>query len=331
MFAANVKYSKHFKQYAEFIQDIYAEAKSPYLKFDRNENLKNLSMEVKTFGELKLKEEEDKPRKFTDLKIVGSSHVDITLEKDRYTPSITGCVVMASGKIVLCDFYNKALKILNHSFKIEDSMSLMAEPLDVSAVDNNSVIISVPYQKLLQFIQLHPKLETGFTIQFDQMCWGVYIDVVGKEIYVTCHDNPGNGNIRILDMNGVLKGKIAVNLFKRPSCINVSTNSRKIFVSDRDSSCLACLMPNEQIVYKYKDQFLEHPRQCCVDKDDNIILCGEKSETVQIITKSGKKHVTLLTSDDGIRRPRCVLYKQTDNTIIIASGDHDKLYIFSAK
>ena len=75
-------------------------------------------------------------------------------------------------------------------------------------------------------------MKAGRVIQSDKMCWGVA--VVGNEIYVSCHYNPSEGEVRGLDLSDNLKRKPGVNKdgsyqFRLSNYPTVSTNGRKIY------------------------------------------------------------------------------------------------------
>lgn len=118
---------------------------------------------------------------------------------DKETPWISGCTVMPNGFIVLCDHSNKMLKLLNNVFIVTESLEV-CDPWDVSVVDINNVIVTLPNKQQLQYVQVIPQMKAGRSINFDEECWGV--DVSGDHIYVCCLSS---GEVKVLDLNGNLK------------------------------------------------------------------------------------------------------------------------------
>ena len=273
-------------------------------------------------------------RNFLHLQVQSSSQVDIMLLKDSFTPQISGCDIMQDGGIILCDKTNKKLKLLDSSFTLYDSLDLRAWPWDVSVVNTNKAIITLPYVKQLQYIEVLPKLKSARVIQLDRKCWGVH--VAGEEIYVSVHDEKRGtcmGEVRIVNFNGNLIRRIEVNtdgsfMFETPYHLTISQQSRNVYVSDRDKSTITCLNSDGVVVYRYTDQNLEWARGVVTDNEDNILVCGSSSHNVQIVTADNRKSSTLLTAKDGIEFPYSVAYRQTDGTLIVGCCSQKKLFVY---
>ena len=160
------------------------------------------------------------------------------------------------------------------------------------------------------------------TIQLDKACRGV--DVSGGEIYITCEESE-QGEIRILDMSCNERRRISLSrvmgtcVVKTPWYIAVSAFSGKIFITHLETKTLTCLTSDGQLVYQYKDEEEEvcYPRGILVDSADNVLLCCGWSHTIVVITPDGRKHGTLLSYQDGIKRPRSLAYRARDNTVIV--------------
>ena len=132
--------------------------------------------------------------------VKSSSQVNVRSIYDQIIPWISGCSVMPSGHTVLCDRYNNTIKLLNATSILRtETLTLPDKPWDVSAIDGNNVIVTLPDKLQLRFIQGLPQMKAGQVIQLDKKCWGV--DVSGDGIYITCHDNPGKGEVKILSLD----------------------------------------------------------------------------------------------------------------------------------
>ena len=74
-------------------------------------------------------------------------------------------------------------------------------PHDVAIVDNNNVIVTLPWQKHLQFIQLLPSLKLGHPIDSGKKCWGVTI--AASKIFVSYYNTEITvGEIRVYGLAG---------------------------------------------------------------------------------------------------------------------------------
>ena len=273
-----------------------------------------------------IKKKQNNKLVFTGLNVTSVSKKKIGTA-DRTQPYITGCIVMPDDRIILCDWNNKNLKLLDRMFTIQCSLDLPSEPLDISAVDDTTAIMTVPDMKQLQYVNVTDRLTLGGVIQLDMRCWGVH--VVDSSIYVTCYNSylSTDCEIRILDLNGKFRKRLNLSIFERPYCIKVSTRTKRIYVSNWFKHTVTCMDPDGTVVYQYKDPELRGPRGLCVDDEDNVIVCGCNSDNIHIVTSAGERSSIILTGDDGIYGPRFVAYRRSDNTLIVGSESYENLYV----
>ena len=341
MFTAHHKVSHRIESYESLLNDFKQESVSPDLTFKRNEELRNLLKTVKELGKLtgqiKQKSSQNTNTLFTELAVDSSRKVNIELSSDRCSPMITGCTFIPDGGVVLCDCRNSNLILLSDTFTVKERLHLDFPPLDVSPVNGSSVMVTLPNKKKLQLIQVMPSLKQDRSINVDRECWGV--QVVADLIYVICHNNPGEGEVLVLDMNGTVTHRLGQpdkkpSLFSRPFYITVCPSTRKLFITDWDTHTVSCLLSDGAVVYQYKDEELENPTGVCVDGGGNAIVCGRWSHNVQVIRANGTKCCTLLTSQDGVSGPRSVAYRESDNTLILGCdniNNNNNLLVYKMK
>ena len=268
------------------------------------------------------------------LKVQTCSQVNIFMARDdSYFPRISGCTIMSNGDAVLCDSNNQKIKVLNSSGIITRSMTL-PRTRDVAVLDSTSVIVTLPKNKQLQIVQVYPQLKPGRVIQLDKECPGV---AVGKEeIYVTCHNDPGEGEIRVLGLDGKVKRRLGVNhdgsfMFAQPYYITVNSFSEKLFISDWKTNTVTCLSVDGRVIYTYQDRDggMREPVGLLCDSEDNILVCAAVPPTVQVITADGKLKCILLTSSEGLKYPCSIAYRDIDNTLLVGSNNDKNLLSFN--
>ena len=332
MFAADVQVSKGLQEYSERLSDIRNYAINSDIQFEKNAKLARLQTEIDSLGSLIRSSSRNiqRDRKMLlDSKIQSQKKVNVKLPDDGSTPRITGLAVMATGEIVLCDRNNKKIKLMNSSDTLQDSLKLNTYPWDISVVDSKTVIVTLPGDKQLQYIEVFPRLTPGRVLQLDKQCWGVH--VTGDRIFTSCH-NQGGGEVRILDLDGNLLQQLGINedgsfLLLSPYYITVSPTEEKIFVSDMYGNSVTCMTMDNDVVYKYRDNAMKWPRGLYCDGGDNILVCGLDSNNVQVITAEGKKHCDLVTSSDNLQ-PLCINYRERDETLIVSRQHSDNICLF---
>ena len=271
---------------------------------------------------------------FTEMTVASKSEVSIETSGERY-PWISGCTFMPNGDVVLCDWNNSNIKLLSDTFTTKDSLQLYSKPWDVSSVSSSSVVITLPDERQLQFIQVMPSLKKlDQSINVGSRCYGV--QVVADLIYVTCNDFFEEGKVIVLDMNDTITHRLGQPdkkpfMFSSPDYITVCPSSRKIFITDWYTDTVSCLLPDGTVVYQYKDAELRGPHGVCVDGGGNAIVCGRYSHNVQVIRADGTKCCTLPTSQDGVVSPCSVAYRQSDNTLILGCVRSNNLFVYKMK
>ena len=78
------------------------------------------------------------------------------------------------------------------------------------------------------------------------------------DIYVTCHNDTREGEIRVLGLDGKVKRRIGVHtdwsyMFGCPSHVAVNSSAKKIFVSGFIKNIVACMSVDGSVIYAYKD------------------------------------------------------------------------------
>lgn len=250
---------------------------------------------------------------------------------------ITGCSFMPTGHVVLCDNHNGRILLSDSDLNIKVRMDLHGKPFDVAAVDNRNVIVTLPHEQQLQYVQVLTNFKKGRAINIHKRCYGIAF--AGGQIYTSCVRHGKDGEIRVYNADGSLCRRIGVNpdgsyLFKEPynlavqkSKTTVTGDFYDIYVSDLQTDIITCLTAEGGIVYQYFDVDLKMPLGLHVDRERRAFVCGWKSDNVQVLTAEGKKCVTLRDSSDGVERPYCIAYRDVDRKLILFCKD--KVFIMT--
>ena len=321
MFATDIKISKHLESYQILLHDISEEIKHPKLEFMKDEQLIAFQEVVPTLGTVNV----SAPKKLIPgLTVQSCNEIDIKLPEDDSSPFVTGCVILPDGDILLCDRRNSKITHFSKAFKVKDSLQLQEKPWDAGMIDELTIIVCLPDNKQLQYIEVKPKLKKGCILSLDVECYG--IDVVGDEIYITC---PHNDGIRVLDMQGKTKRKIQFGSSEvRYGYLKVKPNLNKIYVTDHAKGMLMCLTTDGSVAFEYKDTDLGGPRGLCVDDEGNSLVCGFSSDNLHVVNAMGGKVCTLRSAKEGLNRPHVVLFIEGSSTLIVGSSVGNKLLVF---
>ena len=245
MYIADVRVSWFLQGYESRFDDLENDYAKPALAFGRNKILANLKNNVDALGYLNsdkrvyrpdkasMKTDDKKAMVLLGRNIQSAGKINFGSRDDLIDSRISGCTVMLNGHLVLCDKTSENIKLLDSSWDLTGSLQL-PHPWDISVIDSNNVIVTSPGTKQLQYVQVFPQLKAGRVISLDKKCWGVHVS--GGEIYMTCHNDPGEGEVRVFGRDGGLRRKLGINkyrsfMFTSPHYITVNP-SGEIFVSD---------------------------------------------------------------------------------------------------
>ena len=272
-----------------------------------------------------------------EISVPTRNQVNIKVQSDSNDAWISGSAFLPSGQLILCDWYNKKLKLLDENLQMKESIDVPGRPWDVAPVNQHQVIVTFPWQQYLQFIQVTPSLALGHTVNLGMECWGV--TVTRESIYISFFES-GEGNIGIYDLTGKKKriidqynGKDGKVLIKSPWYIAVS-NDEKIFVSGRDAKSFTttvyCLESSGNVLYTVSNPLVKDCNGISVDENENLLVCDWLSHKVFLITKDGKEVREFLTEKDGLYRPFTVSFRRSDGTLVVG-GQHNNILAFTLK
>lgn len=270
----------------------------------------------------------------TSMKVKPCGELDISVSSERGKMLISGCTYMPDGHVVLCDSYQDKIWLSNSDLKIKAGMDLRAKPWDAAVVDDKHIIVTLYNKQQLQFIQVLAYFKKGRTIPTGKPCYGV--DVAGGLIYVTCYSIANDGEIKVYNLNGKLKRRIGVGLggiysFRQPynvalqkAKVNAPGDFFDIYVSDFASNIITCLTAEGSFRYQYKYLDLDGPLGLDVKQDQRQFVCGWRSHSVIVADET--KYKTLLTWKNGLYKPYCVAYSETERKLIVCCLN--KLFVF---
>ena len=334
MFSAIVKLSKSMSAYDELIQDIRQNIQQPKLEFYKHEMLLEVLKSFEGLGRIETSNtgsvQQDRGE-ILDMKVKSTKEVNIKLADDGYTPDIVGCTFLSSGRILLCDFWNQKLKLLDNDMSVKKSLKLSERPYSVAAVSENEAVITFDDSTLnsLQYIDTHPDLKVGKKITLPVRCDGLH--VVNDEIYTVYHKDSGHDEIWRLDRAGNILSKTVLTQTRsgRPEYLDLflAEPYPRVYLTDWRNSIVTCFQLDGKMVYQYQDQGLKRPSGIYVDTAGNSLVCGSNSHNVVVITTDGRKHGELLTSKD-VTKPKCIEYRPEDQTLIVGCEDSKKLFVY---
>ena len=337
IFMCNIQLSQAVTSLTTIIEEITKEVYQPHIYFECNPAISFAGDQ--DLGTVKCHTSRIPQQKGFD-KMSGTAHnkINIELQSDTYEAFISGSTFLTSGELVLCDHNNNKLKLLDKSLQMKESIDVPAKPWDVAPVNQHQVIVTFPYNKYIQFIQVTPSLALGHKVDLGMQCRGVAVS--RESIYISSAVS-GQCKIGIYDITGKQKlmiGPYSCNdgklMFKGPYYIDV-LNDEKIFVSDVDvkssTSTVYCLESNGNVLYSISNPSFKRCQGISVDENENLLVCDWTSYKVFLITRDGKEVREFLTKKDGLYKPYTTSFRRSDGTLVVTCRDHNDILVFTSK
>ena len=338
IFVYNIQLSQAVKSLTTITEEITTEVYQPHISFECNPAISFAGNQ--DLGTVKCHTSRTpKMKGFDEMCITAGNKINVKLQSDAQDVWISGSAFLPSGELILCDFRNKKLKLLDKNLQMKESIDVSGRPWDVAAVNQHQVIVTFLDEKYLQFIQVTPSLALGHKVDLGMECRGVTVS--RESIYISFYDS-GECKIGIYDLTGKQKRMISPysckdgsNLqFKEPLYIDV-LNDEKIFVSDIDdklnTSTVYCLESNGNVLYSISNPSFKRCRGISVDENENLLLCDWGSHKVFLITKDGKEVREFLTEKDGLYYPYTTSFRRSDGTLVVTCLDRNDILVFTLK
>ena len=266
----------------------------------------------------------EKRNNFVDKAVASLGTIDAEVQSDGNRPLICGSVFMPTGEMVICDGNNKKIKLLSKTFVLMNTIELVGKPWDIAATGDEEAVVTLPYYRTLQFIQVFPKLQKGHAIALEKECRGVAVSE--GCIYVLFAE----GEISVLRKNGELIKSICqqqndTHPFLCPYYLSVSKKGN-LYISCYGA--LNCVSPDGRTLYCYKDKRLSYGYGLYLDDDDNALVCGCYDNNMHLVGRDGRKLKIYLSKENGLNKPHTVCFREKDNVLIVGGETKDKLLFF---
>ena len=338
IFICNIQLSQAVTSLTTITEEITTEVYQPHISFEcnpatsftGNQDLGTVRCHTTRTPQLK---------GFDEMCITAGNKINVKLQSDAKDAWISGSTFLSSGELVLCDYSNNKLKLLDKSLQMKESIGVPGQPWDVAPVNQQQVIVTFPHEQYLQFIQVTSSLALGDKVDIGMNCRGVAVS--RESIYISSVDS-GGCKIGIYDLTGKKKRMInpytckdGSNLqFKKPLYIDV-LNDEKIFVSDVDdkskTSTVYCLESNGNVMHSVSDPSFKLCPGISVDENENLLLCDMRSHKVFLITKDGKEVREFLTEKDGLYKPYTTSFRRSDGILVVGCRDRKDIQVFTLK
>ncbi|CAC5358234.1 unnamed protein product [Mytilus coruscus] len=249
------------------------------------------------------------PRCFSKIKLSKIRSFDIQKAECKGDENglITGCEMFEDNRIVLIDKRNNRLVIHREGFFIKQ-IRFDDTPLDVTIIDSNTVAVTFVEKKIISMVDVISS-KILKTIPVVNKCFGI-CSFSGK-LVVSLNDKI----MKILALSGNVVSIVSI----KDNATYCSVMNDKIYYAAQARGVIYCCDLNGSVLWEFSCRKSDHPQGIAHDASGNVFVSCENANKVIVIDFNGKESRVLLTSDDGLTKPRAVHYNRKTDILLVCN------------
>lgn len=311
-------------------QSIQAEQSIHKIKcsFEPNSILENALSSKDGLGKLRMRTDSDPLDEMASVQsLTLEEEITVRTKFDTKACSITCCAVISPDRILLADFNNDKLKILDLCQNCVIDEKTVNMPYDIAILPTNQVAITLLGKFAILILETTSQLATLLNIPVNRQCYGIVYH--NDLLYVVCQ-RPSS--LLVIDMHGNVQRDVTLQTatyltFQNPLCIAISHDRHHLYISDWYGGFVAHVTHNGQVTAVYKNDEMKQPRGLLVLQDGSVIVCCTASGTIHHVSSDLKIGHTL-TRD--VTNSKSICYHPDCKKIIVGSDECDTVKVFTA-
>ncbi|XP_052778744.1 uncharacterized protein LOC128216214 [Mya arenaria] len=255
----------------------------------------------------------------------------VKISSDKSACNIKGICELPGGEVVITDFNNNKVKLLDQEYRVVDHCDVPENPFDVCHIGGNEVAVCVNNNNddrhELHCINITKgKLVTTRKLSFSHKFYGAAHH--GNNLYISSFTA-----LYVYTMTG----KRVKTLYEDKSGdytvvgIAISNDGKTIYIANYSYNQLITLDNLGNKLATFTDPDLREPRGVHATTAGHVFVCCCKSHTVLQVDKDGKtKLATLAREQDGVYRPKALFFSSRSSSLVVG-GRKDTLLVINVQ
>lgn len=256
------------------------------------------------------------------LKLTQTFIVNIKRKYDRRY--VSGCLFLPTGDILIADYYHhdkKSNKVMlhNNDGKHIRDISVSYNPFDLTLVDSERVAILYGVMSSVDILNLTTN-RIGKTFEHKSCCFGISYD--DGRMY-TLVDEHG---IIVTDLLGKHLDTIKEGVV---GATYITIDKHRIYVCSYISDTVKCYSKTGALLWIFSDDLLRSPSGLAIDSNGNILVVGDDSNNLTVITRDGKIRKILLNVENDLHKPKAIHYNKENNMLLVCNLENGKAFLYT--
>ncbi|XP_052236642.1 uncharacterized protein LOC127848303 [Dreissena polymorpha] len=265
------------------------------------------------------------------ISLNGKSEYDVGIQSDSQGCCIIAICSLPNKQILVADFNNSKLKLLDQLYQVVDHCDVSNPPQDMCEISQSEVAVTVDDQgntHEVHFIKfINNKLVPNRKLTLQHPCVGIAHHQ--GDLFVT-----SGIALYKYTLSGELVRKLHEDKSDRTTVYlcAVSPTGDKLYVTNQIKHMLLTLARDGSILASFTDLNLYIPACVHVTPVGQVLVCGQTSNTIlQVHSEGSKKLATLATKSDGLQIPYAVYYNSNTASIIVGDWDNNKILVYKVQ
>ncbi|KAK3582643.1 hypothetical protein CHS0354_001689 [Potamilus streckersoni] len=250
-------------------------------------------------------------------------------------PLYSGIISLPDDRIVLVDYENNTCRLYSSSYNHIADHKLTSSPRAVCVVGESEVAVTLPWENMIQllnvndFLQPEMRFKTTLqrrgikgTIKTSLQCDGIAA-LSRHELVVSGTMNDGVYWC-IVCTDGSEKTPVKVCDSAWYSCMAVNNRKTCIYVSHYSPSVVYAYRLNGSLIFRYEHKELDGASGLAVDREDNLYVVGEFSNTVHQVSLDGTSLQVFSTQIP--KNPCAICFTSSSDEFLLTSGHVRKVH-----
>ncbi|XP_052778817.1 uncharacterized protein LOC128216292 [Mya arenaria] len=256
----------------------------------------------------------------------GYKEYNVKISSDKDTCYNGGICELPGGEIVITDYKNSKVKLLDQEYRVVDHCDVPKYAFDVCHIGGNEVAVCVDNSDdscELHFINITKgKLVTTRKLSFSHRCFGAAHH--GNNLYISSRTA-----LYVYTMTGKLVKKLYEDKSgdKTVMRIAISNDGKTIYITNNQLITLDNLGNKLAI---FTDPDWKGPFGVHATTTGHLFVCCLGSYTVLQVDKDGKTKLATLARKDGVYRPIALFFSSRTSSLVV-SGVKDTLLVLNVR
>ncbi|XP_052815505.1 uncharacterized protein LOC128242405 isoform X2 [Mya arenaria] len=245
--------------------------------------------------------------------------INVRAPQDQETCIITGLTLLSPGLFLLTDHGNSCAKLVDATTRaVTSRLELPGKPWDVCALPGDQAAVILPYESMIQLMSTKEgQLSRGKEIKISPGCHGIAYN--NNRLYVSYVSNP---RIEVMTLDGHIISTFQTvdgrQIFQCPIYLTVSASTPPtMYVSDSTAHTVLQLSLDGKLLREHRDKKLKYPFSIVEVGPGQLLVCGNRSQNVMLLTERDGKMAEILGQKDGLTKPYSVLFCPDKRAIVV--------------